>query len=168
MVIEKLRRGTRSISEQNKANFSQRERSEVPTRMISTPNICSVLLLILILSVGCTEPRGDRGIGFDTDQVVNETHGGYVFNSTLFGSARRIEEKTYQNVSILFYSKDRDKIASVEVGLFSTTDTVTIREHLNQRPYYVIIWSSDFWSDSKLKVYGLQRGKNGTYTSYRV
>lgn len=130
--------------------------------------ILSIILITSIAIAGCTEAPGDRAVGFAVGQVVSPSEDKYEFNTTLNAVEHRTDDRTYTDIKIKFYTKDRTLMKSTKVENISTGDNKRITEQFNQPPVYIIILSSDFWEDKNLRVSGLKRTEEGFYTDYRI
>lgn len=139
--------------------------------MLSRRTFVTMGAVFALGTAGCfqVEPQGNRQIGFETGRVVASTDGEYVFESRLSGVSHRTENRTYQNVSVEFYSSDRQLLAKKDAPSISTDDqgsVVTVM--LDEKPGFIVPVSPDFWEDSNLEVYGLEEMDNGQYDWYRV
>jgi hypothetical protein len=132
--------------------------------------ITILFLIFLGFTARCmqTEPPGDRAVGIEYGDVINKSESSYKFSSDVYASAYRTDDKSYDDVTVEFYSKNRTLIASKNIGAIETGSRKTIQKQLSQRPEFIVVASSTFWEDSNLRVYGLSHKEGGIYVEYRV
>lgn len=129
----------------------------------------AIVLVIILFTAGCqTEAPGDRSVGIEYGDVLNESDEGYLFTSNVYATAHRTDDRTYKNVAVRFYSKNESLINSKDINKISTGERKDIQIQLEQRPEFVVVVSQTFWEDDQLQVFGLVHKEDGVYVEYDV
>lgn len=131
------------------------------------------ILFVLVMSfaiAGCmqTEPPGDRTVGLEYGEVVNESVDGYIFSTDVYAVAHRTDNNTYNNVTIVFHERNGDVLNSTKLSSLTTGERKPIKIYLSKKPHFVTIQSPDFWKDEDIHVYGLVHKENGIYIEYGI
>lgn len=115
-----------------------------------------------------TEPPGDRAVGIEYGDVINKSGSSYLFSSDVYASAYRTDNRSYDDVTVRFYSGNRTLISSESIGTIRTGNRKTVQKQLTQQPEFIVVISPAFWEDSNLRVFGLAHKEDGIYVEYRV
>lgn len=102
-----------------------------------------VFLIGLLLSTsGCIFPESTKpGIGFEGD--FNETSGEFVMEGRIVDDSITSDPRTYEDVTVYFYSTNGSTIRSVQLGDLESVMNVSVKS--DRVPKYVILDSPDFY-----------------------
>lgn len=122
--------------------------------------ICILCLLILLLSGGCVRTQPGKGDSVSFSGEINATNSEFIMNGTV-GPIGSIFENRYEGVRVYLYSKNGTLIHHKDIGYIKSRKSISI--YSSKIPYYVIIYSPEFWNQSHLSVTYYERAEQDGY-----
>lgn len=138
----------------------------------------ALLLLISLAFTGCLAPSSGVSTPSESQQAIRydaigflgdvwATESKFVLDGQLLGCSRDgVGPEGCENVSIELFSKNGAHLYSYKVGTLKGERNVSFTT--TNIPFYVFVYSPDFWGHEQTSVDYLARLNNHNFTSYTV
>lgn len=107
----------------------------------------ALTILFTPLSAGCTFPRGEE-VSVSLDVTVREADSGFEASGVVSTGGGIPEQETFENVAVVLYDGDGEKITSEAVGrLDASGGEASFSISAAEQPHYISVESEDFWQE---------------------
>lgn len=121
--------------------------------------LLSVIMLVALLAGCMTVPQGDavhvalygeenNSTGDTALNPITYSQSGFRIEGELVAEGGAPDRETYRDVSILLYDENSTFICATPLGDWNSDDSIGVEVATDEVPYYVVLYSPDFWEES--------------------